>query len=640
MKKLYSILLGLALVPVFTPHLSAQITCNPAGNLWVYTNYDGGVLNINVDVNIPNIKIGVCTYEPTTINITGAYVGNVTEVRYAGYVSTNNNHCPNSPTTTTITGVPAGITSVNFLPPSTLSNPNGSGNIVCAYSCSTTTNQGGCNTADQIKSYFQATTGGTLVSYYTQYGCWGAAARLLSAGGNCCSSVPSCFIAANAGSDLQICAGGSTTLNGSATGGATVYSWSPTAGLSNPNSASTTASPVVTTTYVLTAGDGASCSDVDTVVVTVNPLPVVNLGSDVAICGGNTTLDAGTQPNSTFLWSDNSTAQTLSVSSSGTYSVTVTNTATGCTNSDAIIVTVNTPPTVFIGNDTAICGTLPLNAGNAGATYLWSDNSTQQTLNVSQAGTYSVTVTDANGCTGTDAITITLNTPPTVFLGNDTSICGDNLLLNAGNPGMTYLWSNNSTQQTLVVFQTGTYTVAVTDANGCVGTDAIAVTFHQIPVVTFNAALPVVCLADQQSALTTGSPAGGTYSGTGVSAGSFDPQVAGIGTHAITYTFTDSAGCTSSATDSVTVDACLSTGGVSAFAVKLFPNPSDGNFQLYVSERCTAVLVNSLGQTVETKTVVPGNNTLGNANLAEGMYTLVLTDEQGQKQEMRVVIQR
>ncbi|CAN5137378.1 hypothetical protein BH09BAC5_BH09BAC5_15890 [soil metagenome] len=162
--------------------------CDTTGNIIIYSNYDGGVLNINVDQNIPNLKIGICTYEPVTINITGTYVANVTEVRYAGYVSTNNFHCSNSPSTTTITGVPANITSVNFLPAATLNNPNGYTSIVCNYSCSTTTNQGGCNTPDQIVSYFVLSMGGIFRSHLTQYGCWNVNDYFVSDGGNCCET--------------------------------------------------------------------------------------------------------------------------------------------------------------------------------------------------------------------------------------------------------------------------------------------------------------------------------------------------------------------------------------------------------------------------------------------------------------------
>jgi hypothetical protein len=239
-----------------------------------------------------------------------------------------------------------------------------------------------------------------------------------------------------------------------------------------------------------------------------------------------------------------------------------------------------------------------------------------------------------------DTINVTLHPVPTVNLGNDTNICGDVLVLNAGNPGMNYLWSNSTTNQTTTVFVSGPYSVTITDANGCTATDMINVTFNTIPVVTFVAGVGVICLSDPAFALAAGSPNGGTYSGPGVTANNFDPQQAGPGTHGITYTFTDSAGCTSSATDSIMVDACLGTGGVSIFGAKLFPNPSNGSFQLSVSQVCTAELVNSLGQTVETKTLSPGNNTLGDSKLAEGIYMLHLTNEQQQEQVIRVVIRR
>lgn len=169
--------------------LSAQVTvCDSTGNIVIYSNYDGGVLNINVDQNIPNLKIGICSYEPVTVNIGGTYVGNVTAVVYAGYVATNNNHCSNSPTTSTINGVSSSITAVNFLPPSTLANPNGYTSIVCNYSCSSTTNQGGCNTPDQLVSYFVTTMGGVFRSHLTQYGCWSTTAYNVSDGGNCCDT--------------------------------------------------------------------------------------------------------------------------------------------------------------------------------------------------------------------------------------------------------------------------------------------------------------------------------------------------------------------------------------------------------------------------------------------------------------------
>jgi len=81
------------------------------------------------------------------------------------------------------------------------------------------------------------------------------------------------------------------------------------------------------------------------------------------------------------------------------------------------------------------------------------------------------------------------------------------------------------------------------------------VTVNALPVVTF-AAVPAVCINAPAFNLTQGSPVGGTYSGTGITASpSFDPSAAGVGTHTITYTYTDGNGCTNSTTQSVTVNA-------------------------------------------------------------------------------------
>ncbi len=179
----------------------AQV-CNAAGNVFIFSNYDGsretvaGRLNINVNTNIPNIKIGICSYERVTVNITGTFSNNVTRVLYAGYNGTTNCNCyyPSTPVgcqaTTTITGVPAGIVSYSYLPPSTYADPNGYSSIICAYQC-TSGNQGGCNTPAQVVSFFMSAfgPGNTFNSHRTQYACWAGATYSLSTSGNCCLTV-------------------------------------------------------------------------------------------------------------------------------------------------------------------------------------------------------------------------------------------------------------------------------------------------------------------------------------------------------------------------------------------------------------------------------------------------------------------
>lgn len=172
--------------------------CNPAGNLWIFSNYDGSNpnaasrLNIVVDVNIPNIRIGICSYERVTVNISGPFAANVTAVRYAGYNATGNCNCgtvAGCANNTVITGVPAGIITYAYIPPVFVNDPNGYSSLICAYQC-TSGNQGGCNTASQVVNYFQNTLGGTFRAHTTQYSCWSGATHNLSTTGNCCLVVP------------------------------------------------------------------------------------------------------------------------------------------------------------------------------------------------------------------------------------------------------------------------------------------------------------------------------------------------------------------------------------------------------------------------------------------------------------------
>lgn len=494
-KILSRISLAFAFLILLASGITAQISCSPGGNLWVYANYDGGVLNINVDVNIPNIKIGICTYEPTTINITGAYVGNVTEVRYAGYVSTNNNHCNNSPSTTTITGVPSNIASVNFLPPATLSNPNGYSSIVCAYSCSTTGNQGGCNTADQIKDYFQASTGGILTSYFTQYGCWSTQPYALSAGGNCCSSVQPCNVQANAGPDVSICPSGFTTLNGSSVGG-TTYSWTPTTGLSNPNVASTQASPTVTTTYILTASDGGICSDQDTVVVTVlQPVATQQPFPSLCIDAAPLTLSGGNPSGGTY----NGPGVT-----NGVFNPTVAGPGThligylvidgnGCSALVNTPITVNALPNVSLGAVGPFCENDPVvtlsSGGPSGGSYAGTGVIGNSAFDPGTAGvgTHALTYsfTDSVGCSGSDSGSVTVIANPNAPV---LTFSAPNLSINSTPDSVQWFFNGQyllTNGPSIGPTQNGLYS-AIVWVNGCASDTSAAVMVELVSVQPGN----------------------------------------------------------------------------------------------------------------------------------------------------------
>ena len=190
--KILKYLILLAILIVCKNSLSQNPACFPNGNLLLFSNYDGGELNINIDQNIPNLKIGVCTYEPVRITISGPFAGNVSQVLYAGFNSIqNNNNCNIGNFPTSIIGVPLPNQSILTVPPVTLNNPNGYNfGIVCGYSCDVNTNQGGCNTIDQIEAYFKTQLGGTLYSLNAQYCCWlgSDTFQVSQLAGSCCNS--------------------------------------------------------------------------------------------------------------------------------------------------------------------------------------------------------------------------------------------------------------------------------------------------------------------------------------------------------------------------------------------------------------------------------------------------------------------
>lgn len=282
----------------------------------------------------------------------------------------------------------------------------------------------------------------------------------------------------NLGNDTSFCAGATLTLNAQNTG--VTYLW---------NTGATTQTIPVTSsgTYSVTVTNTAGIAK-DTIVVTVNTAPIVNLGNDTTICAGNTVVLNAQNPGAAYLWSNAAISQAINVTTSGTYYVAVTN-ANQCKGRDTIQVTVNPSAPVNLGNDTTICpgGSLTLNAQNTGSTYLWNNGSTGQTLNVTAAGNYYVTVTHSNLCKRADTIQVTMGTIPVVNLGNDTAFCtGNTLALNAQNPGATYLWSNAATSQTISVSIENSYYVTVTNASLCKASDTIHITVHPLPVVSLG----------------------------------------------------------------------------------------------------------------------------------------------------------
>jgi len=266
---------------------------------------------------------------------------------------------------------------------------------------------------------------------------------------------PALFVATISGT-LVFCSGSSTTLDAGVHSG---YIWST--GETTQMIAVTTA-----TTFMVTVTNNIGCTASTSVATTVNSITSPIISGSLSFCAGSsTTLDAGSY--SGYLWSTGETTQMISVSTAATYTVTVTG-ANGCSESTSVITTANPLPVPSINGSLGFCpgGATTLDAGMYDA-YLWSSGETTQIISVTTAATFTVTVTNSNGCSGSSSVTTSIYAlPEPVIAGQELPCNGNPALLDAGMYA-AYLWSNGATTQILAVASIGTYTVTVTNANGC-----------------------------------------------------------------------------------------------------------------------------------------------------------------------------
>jgi len=256
--------------------------------------------------------------------------------------------------------------------------------------------------------------------------------------------------------------------------------------------------------YSVNVTDASGCSGISPpVVVTVLPLPDVLLSGPTSTClDSDAGFSAISATGRNFSWSSThgmitggaGTAHvTIRWTRAGTDTVhvAVTN-AEGCSRDTSLIVMINESlqPVIRTDRDPRICEgeTVTLDAGGGYASYQWSSGETTRSIVVSTAGSYSVEVTDAMGCTGTsEPITVTVLPRPVPVITGTTTFCeGETGLLDAGEGYTSYVWATGETSRELVVTQAGSYRVTVTDANGCKGEAETMVTVHPRPVPTVS----------------------------------------------------------------------------------------------------------------------------------------------------------
>src|SRR4029079_16126148 len=284
------------------------------------------------------------------------------------------------------------------------------------------------------------------------------------------------------------CAGGSVTLSAPA---GYSYAWS--------NGATTRSIDVTSTggfTVVVTDANGCSSDPSDTTWVTVNavpPAPAVTTSGPTTFCTpGSVTLTAPS--GYWYQWSNGSNGQSLYVTTSGTYHVTISN-IYGCSaTSDDIVVTVKQSPpkpTVTASGSTSFCegGSVTLTAPGGYSAYSWLRNGvttvgTGPSLDVTTRGFHTAHRYNENGCwTSSDPVTVQVHPLPTgtITASGPTTFCAGRSVTLTAPQGSFYVWSNGANPQSITVSATGSYSVRVISAYGCQATTApVAVTANPL----------------------------------------------------------------------------------------------------------------------------------------------------------------
>ena len=435
--------------------------------------------------------------------------------------------------------------------------------------------------------------------------------------------------------------GTNISCNGASTGtaiaspvysGVYSYAWS--------NGATTAAiSGLTAGTYVVTATDAASgCTSSQTITLTepsgMNLTSTPTHPSCLGVSNGNIALGiAGGNAPYSYSWSNGSTSQNLSNIPAGTYTVTVTD-ANGCTRTATntlnatyatSVTSSNTNTVSCFGGNNGIALATPA-GGVTPYTYAWSNGANTATASNLIAGIYTVTVTDANGCTATSSTTVT---QPSAALSSsstktDVNCFGQStgsitVIPSGGTSPYTYLWNNGNTTSTLNAIAAGTYTATITDAKGCTSTRVVTINQPLAALSVTNSLTHINCFNQSTGVITTtvtGGTSPYTYSW---STGATTPNLSGLPTGTYTLTVTDSKGCIQTTTNTINqptarlIASVASTNNVGCFG------GNSGSINLNVSGGVTAY-------TFQWNT---GATTQNLSGLTNGSYTVTVTDANG-----------
>lgn len=395
----------------------------------------------------------------------------------------------------------------------------------------------------------------------------------------------------------QICAGSVTTLNASP--GLNAYIWST-------GESSSFILVDQTGNYSVTATDDFGCTATASFSVQTLPTPAPVIAGPASICGGSSATFTVQGVFSAYIWSNGQTGNAITVTDPGTYTVTVT-AANGCTGTDDQVLTISNTLSPVITQEPYDCtGQVVLDAGTGFATYAWDNGATSQTIAVNASGTYTVTVTDGTGCSGSDVLSMTIPDEPVVGISGLSNICQNTQSTLSATPGFNaYAWSNNQVGPSISVGTGGVYAVTATDAFGCTATADFFLTVNPGPAVTINGP-GTICL--NSSGTLSATPGLSAYVWS-TGANTAQITVADAGTYGLTVT--DANNCTAVAAATVQVTSALQPEATA------LPYACDGQVTL-VAEPGYASYAWSNGQ--NTPVVVVAQS---------GTYSVVVSDATG-----------
>ncbi len=422
------------------------------------------------------------------------------------------------------------------------------------------------------------------------------------------------------------CNGAATgSLNVSVSGGSTPYSFNWGGGINTQNRTNLTAG-----TYSVTVTDNLSCSvSASGTVTEPTAISISSTVTNVACAGGNTgainlSVSGGTSPY-TFDWGGGINTQNRTNLAVGSYNVTVTDNSS-CTSTHTASITQATTlsasatvtnVTCFGGMNGAI--TLNVSGGTAPYTYNWAGGGSGPGKTSIGAGTYVTSITDNAGCGITYTTTVT---EPAAIVVNPTvtnvACAGGNtgaisISVSGGNGGYTFNWGGGITTQNRTSLAAGTYSVTVSDALGCTGVNTSSVT--QNSSLTINAVAGNVSCNGGSNGTITVTPAGGTTPYTfNWGSGITTQNRSGLTAGSYTVTVNDNAGCSGTASTTVSQPAAISAS--TAVTNVSCNSGNNGAINLTVSGGTSPYTFNWGG----------GINTQNRTGLSAGSYNVTITD--------------